>query len=298
MSTENIQNYIPIQPVQNSIPVQSVNNNYLPVSQMKTNTFSQYPQVQQERNYIPRYMPLVQNGQVYPVPVPQQMQQNQPALKSGGVSAVNITINGVNQPGQGQAPVAQAPQSVPTYLPYYVPQPPVNIPVQEPKKLPEPKNEALLAPKIENKLEEKKTQENKKKKQVIELTDSYIQQLEKKLNDKDKNERAHAVAELVARFKEDETRKDDKRLTNLLNLSLQDSSKPIVYGAMQAIENGYANGNIITEQRLQSIKNSHDTFGNSETAEGLLTKFEGMKSDTKNIEDTNVSGKKLDLMAG
>jgi len=282
MSTQNILNNIPIQPAQSNVPVQYVSN-CAPLPPVQTNPNPQCNQVQPCQNYIPRYSPYIQNGQVYSNPVPTQAQPIQQGPKPGGVSAVNITINGVNQPGQ--APVAPPPQYYPNYVPYYVPQPPVTLPAQEIKK------EPLAASKIENKPEEKKPEEKKpeekkieeknNKKPVIELTDTYIKQLEQNLNDNSKDVRNHAVAELVKRFKEDESRKNDPRLTNLLNLALQDESKPVVYGAMQAIENGYASGNKVTEQRLLEIINKHDTFGNSETAEGLLTKMSGTKIDIK-----------------
>lgn len=311
MSTQNFSNNISMQPVQNNVPVQYVNN-YPVAPQMQTAVPLPCTQIPQNNNYIPRYMPYIQNGQVYSAPVPQQIQPVQQGPKSGNVSAVNITINGVNQPGQP----AQMPQAVPTCLPYYVPQPPVNnIPAQEIKKEPEVKNEPLAASKVEEKpevkksevKEEKKVEEKNHKKAAAELTDEYIQKLEKNLTDKDKDVRLHAAAELVNRFKEDETRKNDKKLTSLLNLALQDDSKPVVFGVMQAIENGYAEGNETTKQRLQEIVNKKDTFGNSETAEGLLTKMSGKKAGAetlnastpiKNEENTtDVPEKKLDLAA-
>ena len=309
MSTPNIQNQIPMQPVQNYVPLQQIPR-CIPSPYIQR----QIPVYQpvQNNNYIPRYMPLIQQGQVYPVPLPQQAQQvqtGQQGTPGGSVGMVNITINGVNSTAQGPT----APQSVPSCMPYYPQQPPANLAVQDIKKeTPELNKEPLPATKIENKQEEKKPetkQEEKKpeiknnKKPAIEITDAYIQQLEMKLNNKDKNERAHAVAELVNRFKEDETRKDNPGLTNLLNLALQDDSKPIIYAAMQAIENGYANGNQITEQRLQAIKNNRDTFGNAETAESLLIKMAAKNTTAatpikETTDNTTVPGKKLNLMAG
>jgi len=278
MSTQNIQNNIPLQPVQNNIPVQA-----LPVCLPPQYIQGQVPVCQpiQNNNYIPRYMPLVQQGQVYPVPVPQPMQQSD---RNSSVGAVNITINGVNPTMQGTPLPA---------MPYY---PPINNPIQETKKeIIEPKKEILQAPAPEKKPEETKNEIKNNKKPAIELTDVYVQQLEKKLNNNDKNERAHAVAELINRFKEDETRKDDPRLTNLLNMALQDSSKPIVLAAMQSIGNGYANGNQITEQRLQAIRDSRDTFGNSETAEGILAKISAKQPEVKTAND--IPGQKLNLVS-
>lgn len=283
MSTQNIQNNIPLQPVQNNIPVQQI-----PVCIPPQYVQGQIPVCQPvQNNYIPRYMPLVQQGQVYPIPVPQQIPQGS---RNASVGAVNITINGVNPTVQGTA----ASQVIPPAMPYYPPinnTNTINNTVQETKKdSVEPQKEALPTP-----APEKKPEEIKNKKPAVELTDVYVQQLEKKLNNKDKNERAHAVAELVNRFKEDETRKDDPRLTNLLNMALQDSSKPIALAAMQSIENGYANGNQVTEQRLQAIRDSRDTFGNSETAEGILAKRSVKQPEIKTTNDAQ--GQKLNLVS-
>ena len=280
MSTQNIQNNIPLLPVQKNIPVQQI-----PVC-IPSGSIQRNIPVPQPINCIPRYMPMIQQGKVYAAPLPPQTQQ---VRSEGSVGAVNIIINGVNTPIQGAAPVQYAPPA----MPYY---PPINNTIQDTKKdIPEPQKEALSAPAPEKKPEETKNEIKNNKKPVVELTDIYIQQLEKNLNNKDKNERVHAVAELVNRFKEDETRKDDLRLTNLLNMALQDSSKPIVFAAMQAISNGYANGNQVTEQRLQAIIEAHDTFGNSETAEGLLAK---LSTKQQKIQTTNdAPGQKLNLVS-
>ena len=279
MSSQNVQNSIYMQPVQNNIPVQPI-----PVCIPPQYIQRQIPVCQpvQSNNYIPRYMPLVQQGQVYPIPVPPQIPQDS---KNSSVGAVNITINGVNPTMQSSA--------APSAMPYY---PPINNPIQDTKKeTTESKKEVLPTPAPEKKPEETKNEMKNNKKPVVELTDVSVQQLEKKLNNNDKNERAHAVAELINRFKEDETRKDDPRLTNLLNMALQDSSKPIVLAAMQSIGNGYANGNQITEQRLQAIRDSRDTFGNSETAEGILAKISAKQPEVKTAND--IPGQKLNLVS-
>jgi len=298
MSTPNIQNNIPLQSVQKQSPVAKIPA-FIPPEYLQGQGYVCNPV--EHNNYIPRYMPLIQQGQVYPIAVPGQMNpaQNCPNIpKPGGVSAVNITINGVNSPTSGAAS-QMVPAPDPPVMPYYLP---TLNPIQETKKEllkepVEPKKEQI-EPKKEPEPKqalEKKTEEKSNKKPVVELTDVYIQQLEKKLNNQDKNERAHAVAELVNRFKEDEKRKDDPRLTNLLNLALQDDSKPVVFAAMQALENGYANGNQVTEQRLQAIIQTHDTFGNSETAEGLLANLSTKQQKVKTTNDA--PGQKLNLVA-
>lgn len=292
MSTQNIQNYISQQPVQNYIPVQQVSE-FSP---------SQYIQGQtpENNNYIPtRYNSLIQDGIVYAAPVHSEEQTIQQNLNNRGATpAVNITINGVNSP--------TVPQIIPPVVHYYLPV--NNKPITEPA---EPKKEPLsgavpekkpLVDSAEQKKEplpvasaEKKPEETTKNKPVVELTDDYVQQLEKNLNDSNKTVRLHAVAELITKFKEDQSRKDDIRLTNLLNVALQDDSKPVAYAAMQALENGYAVGNPVTVQRLQAIKDKKDTFGNSETAEVLLTKIAGIQSENKKPD--SVSDPKPNLVS-
>jgi hypothetical protein len=191
--------------------------------------------------------------------------------------------------------------------PVYYPLPPQTLPAQEIKK--EPLAAAKIEPKPEEKKPEEKKPEEKKpevknKKPAMALTNEYIKSLENNLNNKDKAVRGKAIAELVNRFKEDKSRKDNKQLTKLLNLALDTTeTKPNVLGAMQALENGYANGDATTVQRLQAIRDQHDNFGNSETAEGILTKLAGRTPADKNAatpikEAVETQVPKLDTIAG
>lgn len=303
MSSQNIQNPQTYIPVQNNNPVQQINGYTVPQN------MPAQPQMTQNipaNNYMPRFAPMVQQGQVYPVALPAQPVAGQQGTKAGSVGTVNITINGVNSPLQGANQPAS--QAVPCCLPYYVPQcipqqQPANLPAQDIKKDAAPhKEEQIPAAKIENKQEEQKPEAKTNKKPIIELTDAYIQQLEQRLNSKDKAERAHAAAELVTRFKEDETRKNEPRLTNLLNLALQDDSKPVVFMAMQALDNGYANGNKTTLKRLQTIKDANDNYGNAEAAGLLLTRLSANNNAAVSLNDSaennnKQQGTKLNLMA-
>lgn len=319
MSAQYYQNQIPIPAVQNNLPVQTVQS-FAPVQQISPCVQPQCQQVQNNNQYIqnypannyPRYAPMIHQGQLYSVPVPEQ-----PSTKAGNVGTVNISINGVNPPSVGQA-APQMPQYYPAYVPYpyYAPQVAAN-PIKQ-----EAKNETdyLAATKIdrntkeektvveEKKQVENKTEPEKAKKHVVELTDDYIRQLESNLTDKDKNVRHHAIAELLNRFKEDESRKDDIRLINLLNLSLQDNSEPLIYTAMQALDNGYTNGNELTVKRLEAIKLKHDDLGNSDTAESILTKLAQRNFADNNSNavvpikensqiSNNPTGQKLNLLA-
>jgi hypothetical protein len=316
---QNYQNYIPapqaqsypVQGVSNVASVSSVQNN---VSQPQNYTALQ-GQTYPNNGYVPRYAPMVHQGQMYSVPVantlqpyPQnsnnyntqypnqaQQQSGQPngcPNKGGSVGTVNISINGVNPPGQ--QPTPQIPQipayyPVPYYVPYPVPQKTTETtnnttntqtslpasPVQPAQSAPA-KQEPIAASKVDGKAEA-----GKPKQPVVELTDDYIKNLEYDLNSDNDNVRKHAVTELLKRFKEDETRKDDVRLTALLNQALQDDSRVIALTAMQILQSGYANGNETTVNRLNDIRNKNDEiaknhkFGNAETAESILTLMSG-----------------------
>jgi len=223
-----------------------------------------------------------QQGAIYPasycqMPVcqnPSQVQATQPGTKGGNVGAVNITINGVNPPG-AQAPPMYYPAYMPCYHPNYVPyRQEQNLGAQSMKR--EENTQNLNAAPLEAKPADKKPEEkpqDKAPKAIISLTDEYIKNLEQDLKSDDKDIRGKAAVEIVKRFKEDETRKNEPRLTNLLNLALDDVSKPIVLTAMQALEQGYAQGNPVTAQRLTKIRDEKDEFGNSDTAQGILTKL-------------------------
>ena len=126
--------------------------------------------------------------------MPSQGQPIQQGLNNGGASpAVNITINGVNSPS--------VPQIIPPVVQYYLPvnnkptaesaeQKKETLPTVAPEKKPaaepaEQKKEPLPAA-----APEKKPEEIAKNKPVVELTDDYVQQLEKNLNDSNKTTKA------------------------------------------------------------------------------------------------------------
>lgn len=262
MTQQNFQNNMYMPPVQSYMPVQ----NYLPVKNQVVPQLPQPVQTNPNNNYMPRFAPMVHQGQMYSVPIPEQQQPQ----KGGSVGTVNISINGVNPPGQ-QAPMPHY-YPVPYYLPQYIPQ---AAPAPAPKEIPQ---QPIAASKIEKPQEEKQPAPPAKKPPVVELTDEYIIGLENNLRSGGKEVRDHAVAELVKRFKEDETRKDDIRLNKLLNLALQDDSKPVVFSAMQALNQGYASGDTKTVKLLQQISMTPDSFGNNETAREVLSNMAGRQN--------------------
>ena len=293
MTQQNLQNNMFIPAVHNQLPVQGS----LPAAQIQ----GSYPQnagIQPQppaqtapnNNYIPRYASMMHQGQFYSVPVPQQQQMPQ---KGGSVGTVNISINGVNPPG---SPAAQPmPQYYP--VPYYIPTPqPVQQPVQQ--STPQEPAQTMSATKMDSPKEQLPAATQIKKPPVVELTDQYIMGLERNLRSDDKETRAHAVAELLNRFKEDESRKTDIRLTKLLNLALQDDSKPIVFAAMQPLSHGYALGDAKTVDILKYLADQNDSFGNSETAQGVLSELAGRRaaySATSPIKDSK--GTRLNVVS-
>src|SRR5574344_719815 len=70
------------------------------------------------------------------------------------------------------------------------------------------------------------------KKEVVELTDEYVKTVEYYLNSKDKELRTMAAKEVIARMKEDKSRKNDVVLIALNNKMLKDDSQPIRFLAM------------------------------------------------------------------
>lgn len=229
-------------------------------------------------------------------PAMQSAQAVQAPTKGGNVGTVNITINGVNPPGAPPPPVYYPPY-MPCYHPNYVPnqqpqQRQQDNPLASQTVKDNKKQEAATPPPAENKPEAPKSEE-KMKRQPVEISDDYLKMLEKHLLSKDETTRGKAAAELISRFKEDENRKNDPRLTNLLNLALQDNSKMIVMTALEALDNEYANGNNFTVELLEQIKNQKQEifekdeygenydFGNPETAEAILIKLNNKKQDNQ-----------------
>ena len=105
---------------------------------------------------------------------------------------------------------------------------------------------------------EKKTEKRK----IVELTDSYIQNLETYLNSQDKAVRLNAAKEVYARLKEDESRCDDKALNALINKMLQDPSQEIRFIALSALDERIVTGDDYTVNVLKQIQaNSTDSLG-------------------------------------
>lgn len=101
----------------------------------------------------------------------------------------------------------------------------------------------------------------KEKRQVIQLTDNYIKNLEMYLNNQKKDVRLMGAKEVIARLQEDESRKDDPALNALVNKMLQDPYQPVKFLAMAALESRSAAGNQTTVGLLSSIQQQAATGG-------------------------------------
>lgn len=99
--------------------------------------------------------------------------------------------------------------------------------------------------------EEKKTE----KREIVQLTDAYISELEKYLsNGKDQSIRLIGAKEVLARLHEDDSRKNDKGLNALINKMLRDKDSLIRFMAMSALESGDVAGNNESIEILKGIQ--------------------------------------------
>ena len=116
--------------------------------------------------------------------------------------------------------------------------------------------------------------ENKSNKQreIVVLTDNYVKNLENYLKSNNTELRKDAAKELLMRFKEDRSRVDNPSLTALLNIALQDTNGTVKALAMSIIQSGYAKGDKITEQILNSMQHHKSSYSTDATqaADSLL----------------------------
>lgn len=108
-------------------------------------------------------------------------------------------------------------------------------------------------PKTENK--------NTAKKDIVLLTDDYIRTLENYIRNDNPDIKLMGAKELMKRFREDESRKNDPALTSLLNLTLQSKYSPVKMVGMGIIENGWAQGDQLTQQILAQIQQTNSSYG-------------------------------------
>ncbi len=104
-------------------------------------------------------------------------------------------------------------------------------------------------------------EEKKPTKEIVQLTDEYIQTLENYLRNPNPEIKLMGAKELMKRFREDESRKNDAALTNLLNLTLQSKYSPVKMVGLTILNNGWAQGDDFTRQLLTQIQQSNSGYG-------------------------------------
>lgn len=129
---------------------------------------------------------------------------------------------------------------------------------------------------ITNTTENKTTEKKTEKREIVQLTDDYIKNLENYLNSQDKEVRLMGAKEVVARLEEDNSRKDDKALNALINKMLQDPSTPIRVMALSALDSRIVSGDNFTVGVLQQMQNSQSGYGQDALqAANVLLKMSG-----------------------
>lgn len=136
------------------------------------------------------------------------------------------------------------------------------------------------APQTKAEVKEVKDEEPVKKKtekrEIVQLTDDYIKNLEMYLNDKNKDVRLMGAKEVLARLQEDNSRKNDAALNALINKMLQDPYQPVKFIAMSVLEAGNASGNDTSVKLLQGIQKQDTAHGqDSLKASTILLKMSG-----------------------
>ena len=123
-----------------------------------------------------------------------------------------------------------------------------------------------------------KTEEKPKteKRNIVELTDTYIKNLESYLNSQDKEIRMMGAKEVVARIEEDDSRKSDKALTALINKMLQDPCAEIRVMALAMLNSRQITGDDYTANVLRTMQQSESAYGQDALAASeILLKMSG-----------------------
>lgn len=124
----------------------------------------------------------------------------------------------------------------------------------------------------ENSSSGKKTE----KREIVQLTDEYIKNLENYLNSQDKEVRSMGAKEVFARLNEDHSRKDDLALNALINKMLQDPCTQVRVLALSALDSRIATGDNTTVSILQQMQNSKTGYGQDAVqATNVLLKMSG-----------------------
>ncbi len=180
-----------------------------------------------------------------------------------GASGVTINILGasVNPNGaniNNTYNTTQAPAPTQAYdKSYYLNPPQYNGPVYNGPTYPAPTVPVGAASLNGGKTEEKE----KPKKDIVLLTDDYIKTLENYIRNDNPDIKLMGAKELMKRFREDESRKNDPALTALLNLTLQSKYSNVKMVGLGILQNGWAQGDAFTQQLLAQIQQSNTGYG-------------------------------------
>ena len=110
-------------------------------------------------------------------------------------------------------------------------------------------------------ISQQKNDKNTPKKDIVLLTDEYIKTLENYLRNDNPDIKLMGAKELMNRFKEDSSRKNDPALTALLNLTLQSKYSNVKMIGMAILQNGWAQGDAMTQQLLAQVQKSNTGYG-------------------------------------
>lgn len=128
------------------------------------------------------------------------------------------------------------------------------------------------APATPSETEKKKTE----KRDIVKLTNEYLQNVENYLNSQDAQVRLMGAKEVLARLQEDDSRKDDKALNALVNKMLQDPSSPVRFIALAALDSRTATGDDTSVQILKNMQTSNTGYGqDAAQASSILLKMSG-----------------------
>lgn len=111
------------------------------------------------------------------------------------------------------------------------------------------------------KVQENQTNKDKPTKDIVLLTDEYIKTLENYIRNDNPDIKLMGAKELMKRFREDESRKNDPALTSLLNLVLQSKYSPVKMVGLSILNGGWAQGDALTQQLLAQIQQSSSGYG-------------------------------------
>lgn len=252
-------------------------NNIQPPKVMQTNQYASQPTIQ----------PVMQQ-----VPVQSQQPQQAQNVQVPNYSGVNIQIfNPTVTPTGATAPVYNV--NAPNYggTPVNGCYPP-NYYTNDFGKNNQNNTNTTTTTNTENKKTEKKTE----KREIVQLTDDYIRNLENYLNSQNKDVRLMGAKEVVARLEEDHSRKNDKALNALINKMLQDPYSPVKILALSALDSGVVSGDDFTINVLKQMQNSDSGYGqDAMQATNILLKMSGPKVEKEfEVKDNKQSTQKTE----